>query len=70
MKKSRKKIEGETARRPGRPPGRRGPLKCAVTVRFLPEEIRWLERKFGWVQAGVNALVRDAQVAEKTEKKA
>jgi len=45
----------------GRPPRGSGP-QVKKTLNFTPEEVAWLVKKYGTVQAGVRALIESARL--------
>lgn len=50
---------GERIERRGARPGpRRGPAKSQFTIRLTQEEEEYLVQGWGWVQAGIETLVR------------
>lgn len=52
---------GEQVERRGARPGpRRGPRKNQFTIRLTSEEEDYLVEGWGWVQAGIEALVRSS----------
>ena len=56
-------MPDEQPRKAGRPPRGSGP-QVKKTLNFTPEEVAFLVRKYGTVQAGVRALIGRAMKAK------
>lgn len=53
--------DGDSIERRGARPGpRRGPRKNQFTIRLTEQEEAYLVEEWGWVQAGVEALVKSS----------